>query len=442
MDPHDIDATLDRANEQLEAGQAAEALHTLDTVPADQLDDDARVEWGALRGWALSDLGRHLEAVDFIERLLDEFPDAVRLLSTLGVVLSNAGELDGAASVLEEAVRLEPDDDISVANLALVCEKLREYERAVELYDRALELGAEIDWVLLRKSNVLTECGEFEEAKKTLKRYLSLVPDDTAQWVSLGILHSDDDEYDSAFACYEAAEKLAPDDPALRLNWGVTAVRARDLKLAHHQLARLRKIEPESTRWQLLQAFVLEEEGRVAEARRIYDRVLRRRKFRDRGELTYALEMSMDFFARHKLRPRCMELVERAYSENACTVELCEAYREAWGRYVKKAYWYSIVLEADYRPGLHEVRRGDGERPLRFTRFARDYQVVARNHDEAIGLVLDFVRRMGERNATVREFIGQEPIEETYVGLYEIEPESFVFSHSAQGDGATDDKSE
>ncbi len=439
MERDDANSPLERANRLLESGRPKDALGILEAISAESLDEDMRIEWACLRGWALSDLERHEEAIEFLDELVESNPESGRLLCTLGVVLSNAGELDGAADALEAAVKAEPEDDVAVANLALVCERLREYERALELYDKALDLGAEIDWVLLRKSSVLTECGQYDDAKKTLKRYLSLAPEDVAQWVSLGILHSDDDEYEEAFACYAEAEKLAPDDASLRLNWGVTAVRARDLALARVQLSRLRKTEPESPRWQLLEAFILEEDGRVAEARRIYDRVLRRRRFADRIELMYTLEMAMDFFARHKLRPRCTELVERAYAENACTVELCEAFREAWGQFVKKAYWYSIVLEADYRTGLHEVRERTGDRRARFTRFARDYQVVARNHDEAIGLVLEFARKMGERNPTVREFIGQEPIEKTYTGIYEVEAESFVFSPDAADGKAPSD---
>lgn len=428
MDPERIDALFEEANQHLEAGRAEEALRCLEALDGAALDEEERTEWTALCAWALSDLGRHDEAIELLEASLDAEAPSARVLGTLGVVLSNANDLEGARDVLERALAVQPDDETAIANLALVYEKLREYERAVALYERAADFGADIDWILPRKASALIECGQYDEAKATLKRYLSLVPEDATQWVALGILHSDDDEYDEAFACYAEAEKLSPDDASLRLNWGVTAVRARRLKDAYQQLGLLRSVEPRTTRWWLLRAFILEEEGDFSNARAIYDRVVRRTGFRDRGELTYALEMAMDFFARHKLRPRCARLVERAYAANACTVELCEAYREAHGHYVKRAYWYSVVVEADYRPGLEEIhdRENGANRPP--TRFARDYQVVARNHDEAIGLVLDFARKMGETNPQVREFIGQEPIEETYTGIYEVEEEAYVFA--------------
>lgn len=439
MEPNEIDSRLDRANQLLEEGKPKDALECLEPLSDAPLDADDQIEFAALRAWALSDLGDHETAIAQLERALEEHPESVRLLGTLGIVLLNNSELDDARELLERAVELAPEDDVAVANLALVYERMREYRHALELFDRALELGAEVDWVLMRRAQVLAECGEYEEAKRTLRRYLSLAPQDGAQWISLGILHSDDDEYEAAYECYREAESIAAEDSSLRLNWGVTAVRARDLKEARRQLGLLGKIEPRSTRWWLLRAFILEEDGRPGEARTIYDRVLKDAQFKDRGELTYALEMAMDFYARQKLRPRCLRLVERAYLVNACTVELCEAYREASGRYVKKAFWYSIVVEANYRPGLEEVRERGADPNARMTRFAREYQVVARNHDEAVGIVIDFARRMGERNPSVREFVGEEQIEDTFTGIYEVEPESFVFAGDADDSHADDD---
>jgi tetratricopeptide (TPR) repeat protein len=427
MEPEDTDAALDQANRLLEEGKPDEALRCLDEIEAGALEGDDRVEWGSLRAWALSEMGRDQEALETLGPLLEEFPEAPRLLGTLGVVLSNTDDLEDARDALEQAVTLSPEDEVSLANLALVYEKLGDYPRAIELYDRALNLGADIDWILQRKAVALSECGRYAEAKVAIKRYLSLAPDDADQWITLAILQSDDEEYADAFQCYAQAERIDPRSAGLRLNWGVTAVRAHELQMARTQLRHLQRLEPRSTRPWLLRAFILEEEGHLAGARTIYDRVLARVCFSDRGELTYALEMAMDFFSRHNLRPRCERLLGRAYAANACTVELCEAYREVTGEHVAKAYWFNVALEADYRTGLLEVHDRSQRRKGRFTRFIRDYQVVARDRDEAVGLVLGFARRMGEANPRVREFVGEEPLEDARTGLYEVQSESLVF---------------
>ncbi len=428
MEPDELDAILERANRLIEAGKPEEALRCLDDAEGRCFDSEDRIEHASLRAWALTELGRDEEALDALDALLEEFPQSARLLSTLGVVLSNSDELEDARAALEEAVSVSPSDEVSLANLGLVYEKLRDYRRALELYDRALDSGADIDWVLQRRAAALIECGCYGDAKKTLNRYLSLVPEDATQWVTLGILYSDDDDFESAFECYRRAEEIDPDGAALRLNWGVTAVRAKQLGIARSQLAHLKRVEPTTTRPWLLAAFILEDEGELLAARTVYDRILSSAQFQDQAEMSYALEMAMDFFARHKLRRRSEQLFRHAYAANACSVELCEAYREVQGDLIEPGYWFSVLVEADYRPGLAEVQERRGATAGRRARFVRDYQIVARDRDDAISHVLDFARRMGERNPCVREFIGEEEIERAYAGIYEIEAESLILA--------------
>lgn len=432
MDHERIGQFLDRANELLEAGKPAETLRVLRRLDAVMMDDDDRVEHGSLKAWALSDLGRHDEALAVLEPLLEEFPESSRLRGTRGVIFSNAGDFDQACADLEDAVELDADDEIAVANLALVYEKLREYDHALELYERAIDMGADIDWILQRKAAVQNELGELKAAKSTLSRYLSLDPDDAQQWVNLAVLHSDEKEFAEAFACYRAAEQIAPDSVPLRLNWGVTAVRAGDLEVARQQLVYLERLEPAGSRPWLLRAFIEEEEGNVAQTVERYEEALRRVSADDPEELGYALEMAMDFASRHEMTAWCEKLITDAYRANACSVELCEAYREATGEYLDKGSWFSFLVEAAYREGLVEVRERTGEPERPATRMMRNLQVVARDRDDAIALVHDFATRMGEQRISVREIVNEEPIEDTYSGVYEVDRQSLVFSDAEQ----------
>jgi len=423
----DVQAVLNQANELLGAGRPAESLRCLQALDDNLIDTDDRIECAALKAWALSELGRNDEALDVLEPLIDQYPPSARLYGALGVVLSNDGDLDQACEALEQAVALDGSDAVALLQLGLVYEKLHRHEQALGCYDRAIEMGAEIDWLLQLKAAALAELGQFAAARSTLKRYLSLAPDDAEQWITLAMLHGDENEFEQAFRCYRAAEQIAPDSAVLRLNWGMTAARAHELEIARQQLRYLARLEPGSSRALLLEAFIKEEQGELHGAMKKYANALGRVRGNDYAELTCALEMSMEFFARHRMLGLCEQLLERAYMANACTVELCEAYREATGPAVETANWYSLVLEGDYRPGLEEASSSGDAVSQPTTRFLRNYEVIAKDHDEAVALVTQLAERMGESKVLVREFAGEEVITDTHIGLYQVERESLVF---------------
>ena len=430
MSSDDIANILDRANDLLEAGKPAETLRCLAQIQHTLMEQDDCIEAATLRAWALSEMGRHDAALTALDEVIEEYPDASRLHAARGVVLSNADDLDEARAELEQAYTLDPEDGVTVANLALVYEKLRNYEEALALYERALERGADIDWTLQRRAAVQAELGDIAGARQSLRRYLSLAPDDAVQWVTLGVLHSDDDEYEAAFQCYEQAARVEPDSPWLRLNWGIAAVRAGQRELALAQRDILRRTSTETSwRW-LLEAFILEEDEDAKGAAEAYERALAVCDALDPEDLSYTIEMAIDFYGRTGKRDRCEELLRRAYAANACAVELCEAYREVTGTEIDEATWFSLVIEADYRPGLDEVSTSgpsSGAPPGAVARrYLRNFQIIARDRDEATALVLELAEHMGEGHARVREFINDEPVTDTFTGLYEIERKSTV----------------
>lgn len=432
MDPNLVHTLLDRANELLEAGKPEDSLRCLDEIEPPLLDPEDRVELGAIRAWAFSELGRNAEALDVLEPLLDEFTAAPRLLGTLGVVLSNGGDLSAAREAIEEAIRIDDSDESNWANLGLIFERLREFRLAQETYEHAMKLGVSIDWLLQRQAAVLAEMGQMGPARAALRRCLSLTPEDADAWTTLATLHCEEGEFPQAFECFERAAALQPDCPNLRLNWGMAALRCGDLTVAHEQLWHLIRSDGASYRPPLLRAMVTEAENDNQAALAEFDAAVEAVRGGGAQDLACVLELAMDHAARHDLRPRSRKLFALAYTANVCTVELCEAFRQTVGRRRAHASWFSLLIEADYRPGLVEVRPRSQFRAATLLRHVRNIQVVAADRDDAVALALRTARRHGERNVQLREIVGEEPVTDDYIGVYEIEREALVFGEDAE----------
>lgn len=428
MDRDQFDEMLENAGRLLDDAKFEEALACLDQIPQPLSDAEDRVEWGTMRAWALAELHRIDEALDLADTLLEEFPEHARVHCAMGFALSQADCLADALDALEHAYELDPSDELVLINLAHVYERVRDYERAVKIYDEAIEAGVRVDWVLVRKAAALADADRLPEAIATLRRYLSLMPDDAEQWSELAMLLAEHGDADAAVDGFSQAAELAPDDAETRMNWGLTLVRAGQLDAAREQMAHIVRIEGRQARAQLLEAAILEQEGHVRLAEQCYERLLAELDPSREFDLVFTLERAMDFFSRQKNRKRCEELLRRAYVENACTVELCEAYREIETRFARKAYWLSLVLEADYRRGLREAYTRGKDRQRSRGRYLRNFQVVARDRDDAVAMVLDFAARMGEKRARIREIVREEAIDDAYTGLYEIERDSVVLA--------------
>ncbi len=457
MDSEFIESQLQQAGDLLDQGKAAEALAHLENVDSQFADDELRIEHAALTAWALSELDRSAEAADLLRPLLEEHPDSARLLGTYGIVLSGLNRLEEACEALERAAVADSEDGAILANLGYVHERFKEFAAAARYYEKALNLGADVVWVLRRLAAVQRDMDDLAAARGTLRRYLSLAPEDAAEWISLAIIHSELEDYDASIQCYQRAESLDADARSLHYNWGLTAQRAGRMDEASKHLDELTRIAPDSPQCSILRAFMLEQEGHLEAAYRAHLEALDRVTDEDPDEVAYAYETAMDFCADHKLRDEAEKLIDRAYAANACSVDLCEAYREVAGERLDKGYWFSVIVEADYRStngkgvnghgGNGAVKNGDGAsttldtapakpsapidggRPANTsgpTRFIRNYQVVAKDHDHAIGMLADFLKRMGESHASVSEFIDEESIEDVFSGIYEVEPERTI----------------
>ena len=420
MDSDSNETRLERAAELLDAGKPAAALRCLEGVQDGIFEASEQIECASLSAWALSELDRADEAIELLQPLLEQHPDSSRLHGTMGMVLSAADRLDDACDMLETAVSLDQTDGVLLANLGYVHEQLHDGAAASRLYDRSLQNGADVDWVLRRLATVQSDMDDHAAARGTLRRYLSLFPEDSAEWISLAIAHSELGEFDESLECYQRAESLGADEVSLNFNWGLTAERAGQMETAHERLRRLERIAADSPQTSGLRGFILEHEGDLPSAYECHFGAIDLAVGDYAEELVYTYETAMDFCAEHKMHGEAEELLPRAYRADACSVDFCQAYRELTGEALERAYWLSVMIRI--KGSLREAGECDTGRSEDRSGAERNFQVIARDRDHAAALLTEFTTRVGETEAALSEFVGEESMEDTHSGIYEVEP--------------------
>jgi len=144
---------LSDADLSLRAGRPAQALRQVDEYLAkNPLDMQARF----LRGLILAEYKRENEAIEVFVRLTQDNPEYAEPYNNLAVLYAARGNLEGARSALEAAVRVNPKYITAQENLGDVYARLAAaaYERAA-----ALDTGSKVVRAKLELSRDLVAAG-------------------------------------------------------------------------------------------------------------------------------------------------------------------------------------------------------------------------------------------------------------------------------------------
>ncbi len=169
---------------ELALAEARTALEKKDPGVAVQAFDRARAAGASPKltsrphALALSDLGRHDEAVIAFRPWFEKNPKDAATVNLMGVLFKRAGQLPQALATLETARRLRPQDASVWQNLGNVQELLGQSEKALQSYRTALKIApksAEL-WRLAGRQQAAL--GQLEEASRSFQHGLRLAPKD------------------------------------------------------------------------------------------------------------------------------------------------------------------------------------------------------------------------------------------------------------------------
>lgn len=165
------------------------------------------------------DDGRYDDAITLLERLIELRPEFGPGWYDLGAALLNKGETARAIPILWEAVRCRPDDAGSHCLLGQVLEHDQQWTEAEQAYRHALRLDPSNLEHHLLLARIQTQQHDFSAALQVLDAAFGLFPEDSELRLERGLTRLRARQWDEAEADFSAilaawvADKAAPSEP-------------------------------------------------------------------------------------------------------------------------------------------------------------------------------------------------------------------------------------
>lgn len=201
-------------------------------------------------------MGDPKSALGLIGRALVLHPTHPNYCNNYGVVLESVGELQEATRYFQQALRVSPDYLEASVNLSDALGKLGRHLEAFRVLRQALRLHGAKPELYLQLGQFYTQLQSddphpkrrlwFHRARGYFQRALSLNPDSGSCLHKLGLLYSQNGEWDSAVSSYQEALRLMPDHPTVLADLGYSLTRTGEILQAARFLSRSMEFEPDN----------------------------------------------------------------------------------------------------------------------------------------------------------------------------------------------------
>ena len=189
------------------------------------------------KGLALSELGKHQEAIECYDNSLEINPRDISAWNNKGIALKHLGKHQEAMGCFDKALEINPRDDAASVNKGIALNKLGKYDdaigcfdkvleinprnaeawnnkgqslyelgkplEAIRCYDKSLEVNPRNDHALTNKGQSLYELGKHQEAIGCFEKSLEINPRNAAAWYNKGDALKEFGKHQEAIGCYE-----------------------------------------------------------------------------------------------------------------------------------------------------------------------------------------------------------------------------------------------
>lgn len=208
---------LQRAVQFHQAGNLADAGQLYQEILR---EDPDQVDALNLLGVVLSVAGKLDAAVTLLTRASELAPDFAGPFVNLGNVLQAQGRLEEAVDAFQKGLTLAPEQAETANNLASALNALGRHEAALTSCTQALQHDANLAAAHINMGNALLGLGNAEEAVVSYGKALALNPADSTAHFDLGNAQMELDDFEAAHASYTRAVALDFSNPEKHYNLG------------------------------------------------------------------------------------------------------------------------------------------------------------------------------------------------------------------------------
>jgi protein O-GlcNAc transferase len=267
---------LDTAWELVSQGKRREAVRVLEElIKTNPRDGDARLLLGSL----LAEGGNRAEAIRHITEAVRLIPKSPLAHNALGEALQSAGDLPNARGAFEKAVALDSRFAQGHANLAQVLMlQGGESAAAAEHLDRAIGLfGSTPDaaYPMYLRAKIYAGQDELEKADAALKQAVTLQPDFGEAWSDLGQARKALLDDAGAFAAFQRAVDLNPENAISQYRLGAEHLRRGNAHDAVRHLQKSLVLDPGNQSTLNSLQLALRQDGQIEEAARVKEQLVK-----------------------------------------------------------------------------------------------------------------------------------------------------------------------
>jgi tetratricopeptide (TPR) repeat protein len=181
--------------------------------------------------------GKWDAALDTFRKLAAEEPNSPDLHMQMGALLIQKGDMTAAIEAFQKAEKLAPKDSRPLVAHAEALDRTGQKQRAVEVYRRALKVNPNDASALNNLAFLLAEVGgDLDEALRLAQRAVQMSPDNPATADTLGWVYLKKKMTDSALQVFEQLSRKHPDDPVIRMHYGMALIEKGDRERARKEL--------------------------------------------------------------------------------------------------------------------------------------------------------------------------------------------------------------